>query len=139
MVETNATKRAKRSKAHRANRKRLTKAQAVVMNAKENVAVASRQLTGAVRELLHAQSGSSKEVRTAKAVRATTKGLVAARKKLRKAEKKQKKALARLRNATARTVVAAPQGRAARTAPVVRRAASPARKNALGLPKRATS
>ena len=111
MAETSATKGSKRSKAYRANRKRLTKAQAAAMTARQNVAIATKQLTEAVRLLMHARSGSPKEVRSAKVVRATTKGLVAARKKLRKAEKKRKKAAARLRQANARTAIAAAKGR----------------------------
>ena len=105
------------------------------MTAKRNVAIATKQLTEAVRALLHAQSGSPKEVRSAKAVRATTKGLVAARKKLRKAEKKRKKAAARLRKATTRTPVAAAKGRPVRTARV-RNAASPAPEKGRRKPKR---
>jgi len=135
MAETSATKRLKRSKAYRANRKRLAKAQAAAMAAKLNVAIATKQLTGAVRVLLHAQSGSPKEVRTAKAVRATTKGLVAARKKLRKAEKKREKAAARLRKATPPTLVAPAKGRPVRPA-AVRHAASPAAEKGRRRPKR---
>ena len=135
MTATSATKRSKRSKAYRANRKRLAKAQAVAAIAKRNVAIATKQLTEAVRMLLHAQSGSSKEVRTAKVVRATAKGLVAARKKLRKAEKKQKKAAARLRKAAPRSLVAAAKGHAVRTAKV-RHATSRAAKKGRRKPKR---
>ena len=132
MAETSATKRSKRSKAYRANRKRLTKAQAVATIAKRNVAIATKQLTEAVRVLIHAQSGTPKEVRTAKVVRATAKGLVAARKKLRKAEKKRKKAAARLRKAT---LGGAAKGHPARRAKV-RHAASPAAEKGRRKPKR---
>lgn len=135
MAETKATKGSKRAKALRANRKRLSKAQAVVMTAKRNVAFATKQLTDAVRVLLHAQSGSPKEVRTAKVVRATTKGLVAARKTLRKAEKKRKKAAARVRKATPRSPAAAAKRPPTRT-PAARKAASSAPKKGRRKPKR---
>jgi hypothetical protein len=135
MAETNATNGSRRSKAYRANRKRFAKAQAAVMTAKRNVAIATTQFTEAVRALLHAQFGSSKEVRTAKAVRATTKGVVAARKKLRRAEKKRKKAAARLRQAAPRPLLVAAKGRPVRPA-ALRNATSPAPEKGRRKPKR---
>ena len=96
MPSTSGTKGSKHSKAYHARRRRLTKADASAMNAKRNVAIAVRQLTAAVRTLIHVQAGSSKEARSAKVVRAAAKDLVTARKKLRRAVKKRKKALARL-------------------------------------------
>jgi DNA-binding ferritin-like protein len=86
----------------RTSRKRLAKAQTAVANAKRNVAIATKQLSEAVRALLHSRTGSSKEAQKAKSIRATTKDFVAARTKLRKAEKKRKKVAARLRKTTAR-------------------------------------
>ena len=90
----------KRSKAHRASQKRLAKARAGAMNAKQNVAVAIKQLTAAVRALIQVRAGSAQELRAAKVTRAATKDLVIARKKLRKAEKKRKKARAQLHKAS---------------------------------------
>lgn len=136
MADASATKGSKRSKASRANRKRLTKAQAATMIAKQNVAIAIKQLTEAVRVLLHAQSGGPKELRIAKVVRATTKGLIAARKKLRKAEKKQRKAAARLRKATTRTPVAAAKDNHPVRKAKVHHAASPAAERGRRKPKR---
>ena len=109
-------KRTKQSKVNRSNKRRLTKAQAAVTIAKRNVAIATKRLGEAVRALLGCQAGSSKEVRSAKAVRAATKGLVAARKKQRKAERKRKKAAARLLKASARGKLTAAKRRAARAA-----------------------
>jgi hypothetical protein len=102
MAVASATNRSKRSKAYRANQKRLAKARAGTMNAKQNVAIAVRQLTAAVRNLIRVQAGSSQEVRAAKVARAATKDLVITRKKLRKAEKKRKKALVRAHKASPR-------------------------------------
>lgn len=115
MASTSGTRESKRSKAYRARRRRLTKSHASAMNAKRNVAIAARQLTAAVRALIHA--GSSKEARSAKVVRAAAKDLVTARKKLRKAEKKREKALARLHTPSAR----ARQGNRARRRATPRR------------------
>lgn len=85
-----AQRRAAEPKSH------LEKATAAEKRALATVAEADARLTNAIRTLVTAKSGSTKEDEAERVVRAGTKDLLRAKKMLRKAQKKRKKAAAQL-------------------------------------------